>query len=286
MVLPGRGEIFLRVQEGAAHLPTIVLLHGWTASADLNWFRAFERIGALGSVLAPDHRGHGRGMRTEERFSLEAVADDVAALVAARGSGPVILVGYSMGGPVALLTAARHPEAVAGLVLCATALEFNRSRAERFQWKLMAVFEYLLRLGRPRGLVERFLRDAMARDPHLAQYEWWLRGELRRGDPEMLADAGRALGSYDGTEAAAALQVPVAVVVTSKDRLVRPRRQRALAQAIPGAHAWEVAADHDAAVVRPAGFLDALESAVRHVAARAATPDAWEPGQRHPVRSA
>lgn len=270
VVLPGRGEVFVRQLDGPSGGPPIVLLHGWTASADLNWFRAFDRVGSLGRVLAPDHRGHGRGMRTVERFTLEAAADDVAALVREVVGRPAILVGYSMGGPIALHTAARHPDAVAGLVLCATALEFNRSPAERFQWKLMAVFEYLMRLGRPRGLVERFLRSAMERDPVLATYEHWLRGELRRGDPEMLADAGRALGSYDATAIARALQVPAAVVITSKDRLVRAGRQRALARAIPGAHVWEVRADHDAAVVEPAAFLDALEAAVRHVAARVA----------------
>lgn len=268
IVVPGRGEIFVRQLDGPAGAPPVVLLHGWTASADLNWFRAYERMGALGPVLAPDHRGHGRGMRTVEPFTLEAVADDVAALIRQVYGRPAIVVGYSMGGPIALLTARRNPDVVDGLVLCATALHFNRHPAERLQWKLMAVFEYLMRLGRPRGLIERFLRIARQRDPVVAHYERWLRGELRRGDPEMLADAGRALGNYDATRVAPALAVPTAVVVTNRDRLVRARRQRALAKAIPGAHVWEVAADHDAAVVAPGPFLDALESAVRHVGAR------------------
>lgn len=267
--LEGRGEIFVREADGPVDGPPIVLLHGWTASADLNWFRAYERMAALGPITAPDHRGHGRGMRTVAPFTLEEVADDVGALIREAVGRPAVLVGYSMGGPISLLTAHRHPESVAGLVLCATALEFNRHPLERVQWKLMAIFEYLMRLGRPRGLVDRFLREAMERDPSLGRYEGWLRGELRRGDPEMLADAGRALGSYDATDLAAGLSVPAAVVVTNRDRLVRARRQRALARALPGAVAWEVAADHDAALVDPGAFLDALEGAVRHVQAKA-----------------
>lgn len=259
----------MREIAGADDAIPIVLLHGWTASADLNWFRAFERVSGLGPVLAPDHRGHGRGIRSVEPFTLEDVADDVAALVREIYGRPALLVGYSMGGPIALHTAARHPDAVAGVVLCATALEFNRHPLERAQWRLMAIFEYLMRLGRPRGLIERFMKKAAERDPVIAAFEPWLRGEMRRGDPEMLADAGRALGGYDATELAAGLRVPVGVVVTSKDRLVRPRRQRELARRVPGAVAWEVAADHDAAVVTPGPFLDAMEAAIRHVRAKA-----------------
>ena len=62
--LPGRGEVFVRERLGSATQPTILLLHGWTASADLNWFRAYDAVAPLGRLLAVDHRGHGRGMRS------------------------------------------------------------------------------------------------------------------------------------------------------------------------------------------------------------------------------
>ena len=52
-------------------------------------------------------------------------ADDVAALVEELGTGKVIAAGYSMGGPVAQLLRRRHPDKVAGLVLCATAPAFS-----------------------------------------------------------------------------------------------------------------------------------------------------------------
>ena len=53
--------------------------------------------------MAIDHRGHGRGLRTLQRFRLEDAADDAAALCELLGLKDVILVGYSMGGPIALL---------------------------------------------------------------------------------------------------------------------------------------------------------------------------------------
>ena len=69
--------------------PTLVLLHGWTASADLQFFTAYEALGQAYSFVAVDHRGHGRGIRnTRDPFRLEDAADDAAALIRALGLGP------------------------------------------------------------------------------------------------------------------------------------------------------------------------------------------------------
>ena len=60
--VPGRGEIFYRHHTGGeAGAPTLVLLHGWTASADLQWFTAYQALGARYPFVAMDVRGHGRG---------------------------------------------------------------------------------------------------------------------------------------------------------------------------------------------------------------------------------
>jgi 3-oxoadipate enol-lactonase len=271
--VPGRGEVFVREQPGPPGTPPVLLLHGWTASADLNWWRVYGRVSAVGPLLAIDHRGHGRGIRSEEPFSLEAAADDAAALLRHLGTGPAIVCGYSMGGPISVLLWRRHPELVKGLVLEATALEWRASPRERLTWKTMGVVEYFLRLGPSKGLIERFLRDAIETAPDLASYRGWLKGELRRGDPVDLAQAGRALGSYDARPFAGAIDIPTAVVVTTRDRLVRPRKQRALAAAVPGAVVFELDGDHDACLVRPEDFAAVTLDALRAVGAGVALAD-------------
>jgi pimeloyl-ACP methyl ester carboxylesterase len=271
--VPGRGEVFVRERLGRPGQPTILLLHGWTASADLNWFRAYDAVGELGRVIAIDHRGHGRGLRTEERFTLEDAADDAAELLRTLDAGPAILVGYSMGGPIAMLVAERHPDVVAGLVLEATALEWRARRRERFTFKFMAALEFFFRLGRPRGLIDRTLRDAVEQSPDLAPLLGWLKGELKRGDPGALADAGRALGRHDARPWAGRLLVPSAVVVTTKDRLVKPRKQRQLAKALDGASTFEIAGDHDCCLVLPGPFVRMTVAAVQDVAQRAGLAD-------------
>lgn len=270
VVLPGRGETFVRETSGRPGDPTIALLHGWTASADLNWLRVYDTVPDLGRMIAMDHRGHGRGMRSEERFTLEAAADDVAALLVELDAAPAILVGYSMGGPISMLTWLRHPDVVSGLVLQATALEWRASKRERIIWRFMAVVEYLLRLGRPRGIIERALREMVEVSPDLEPLVGWLKAEMRRGDPEMLADAGRALGLYDFRPHASRVNVPTAVVVTTKDRLVRPRKQRQLAKAIPSSATFELHGDHDAAMVMGKEFPDVTTEALNWVKARLA----------------
>ena len=50
--------------------PTVLLLHGWTATADLNWFGVYETLGRHFRVVAMDHRGHGLGIRTRKPFRL------------------------------------------------------------------------------------------------------------------------------------------------------------------------------------------------------------------------
>src|SRR3954452_24491838 len=119
--LPGRGTTFVRQVAGPEGAPTLLMLHGWMASGGLNWFRVCDALGEHFNVVAADMRGHGRGIRNGRRFRLADCADDAAATLDALGIGPVIAVGYSLGGPVAQLLWRRHPEKVSGLVLCSTA---------------------------------------------------------------------------------------------------------------------------------------------------------------------
>ena len=249
--------------------PTVVLLHGWTVSADLNWWRVYGPLQQAGfHVVALDHRGHGRGLRSEERFTLEAAADDVAALLDVLGVERAVVCGYSMGGPISMLTWHRHPRLVAGLVFEATALEWRASRRERVIWRFMAGVEFVLRSGRPTSMVDRFLMVAAESSPDLAAHRSWVKAELRRGDPSEIADAGRALGRYDARPFAADVDVPTAVVVTTNDRLVRPKKQRALAKAVR-AEVFELAGDHDVPLVSDEAFADRTLAAVRSVASRA-----------------
>ncbi len=264
----GRGEFFVRIHrhpDPAA--PTVVLLHGWTASSDLQFLAAYEELATAASFVGIDHRGHGRGLRSPDAFTLEAAADDAAAVIGALGLPRVIAVGYSMGGPVALHLARRHPALVAGLVLQATALEWRATLRERVLWRVLPVGGSWLRTKGYRRYLNRAVPKLLGVDHQLQPYIPWLVSEMSRNDAFAMVDAGRALADYDAREWAHRLDVPAAVLVTTKDHLVRPAKQRALAAAL-GATVRELDGDHLAALADAAEFSTATVELVALVAAQ------------------
>src|SRR5713101_5704079 len=213
--LPGRGTTYVREVLGPPGAPVLVLLHGWTASSALNWFGCYRHLGRRFRVLAIDHRGHGRGIRNRHPFRLEDCADDVAALAEQLGIPRFIPVGYSMGGPIALLTWRRHPEMVEGLVLCATARRFATGRpADRAIAGGMVGLSLAASLS-PEGLrrmaVERFINGRLAG----TALDRWAASELRLNDPVPLLQAGAALARFDARPWIGEVSVPSAVVVNT-----------------------------------------------------------------------
>lgn len=262
--VPKRGEMLVRElpSTGGPDAPTVLLLHGWTLCADLNWFAVYPTLARHATVLAMDVRGHGRGIRSEQRFTLEAAADDAAALLDHLDAGPAVVVGYSMGGSIALLVWRRHPHSVAGLVLQSTALHWRAALYERVLWSSMAGLEYVLRFGVPHGLAERYLRHAAEQNHEIRPVVPWLKAEARRGNPSDLAAAGRALSAFDARPYASRIDVPTAVIVSGRDRLIWAARQRELAGAIPGAELVEIDVAHNGWLVQPDVVGAALETAL------------------------
>jgi pimeloyl-ACP methyl ester carboxylesterase len=257
--IPGRGETMVREAPGPGGGPAVVLLHGWTLSADLNWFTGVYEVATRhGHMVAPDIRGHGRGLRSEEPFTLQAAADDVAGLLRELGLGPAVLVGYSMGSSIALLMAHTNPDVVAGLVLASSGLQWRASLYERALWGALAGVEYVLRFGAPEGITDRYLRHAVHQSPDLGPYRSWLKAEARRGDASDIAAAGRQLANYDAGALAEGVDVPTVVVVTRHDLLIRAHKQRQLAKVI-GARTVEVDGAHNAWMVKPVEFAQAID---------------------------
>jgi 3-oxoadipate enol-lactonase len=262
--LPGRGRTWMHDTEGPADAPTLILLHGWTVTGAVNWFTAFPALSAGYRVVALDHRGHGRGLRPNRRFRLEDCADDVVALADVLGINRFVPVGYSMGGPIAQLVWHRHPERVAGLVLCATSRNFRGTHIERAVFSAFGGLSMAARLTPVpwrRGLSHR-LTQRRWDDSELGR---WAHQEGARNDPRALIEAGHALGRYTSHHWIEKVDVPTAVVLTEHDPVVPPERQRRLARSIPGATVFPVPGDHGACVRRPDLFVPALARACGHV---------------------
>ncbi len=273
--LPGLGPLRIRDSgppEGAPDAPTILLIHGWTVSADLNWCRTYEPIARRARVVAWDQRGHGAGgLRTSGRMRMEALADDAAAVVRALGVDRATAVGYSMGGAVAQAMWRRHPDLLDGLVLCATAMAFGLTTTERRDFAIMGASSLPARLAAALGREElgwQAARRASERQAGTsmetgdADFDRWAWDETRAGSLHHVLRAAWNLGRFDSSDWIHEVDVPHVVVVCGDDDVVPTARQRQLAHALPDATILEIDADHAACVLRPDLFVPALDSAL------------------------
>ena len=259
--LNGRGSTFIREVAGPPGAPTLLLLHGWVASGGMNWYRAFEPLSRHFRIIAPDMRGHARGLRTRKIFRLADCADDAAETLSQLDTGPVIAVGYSMGGPVSQLLWRRHRDLVSGLVLVATApgfLPVSRQRLAYQSWMLGVAAAARAASFAPS------LPNFVGGTPRVLPA--WVAAEMRRHDWRMVVEAGHSIGTFYSGKWIREIDVPTAVVCTTEDRAVQPSLQRALADAIPGARLHEIPDGH-LACSRP-GFAQPLVRACDEVADR------------------
>ena len=197
-------------------------------------------------MVAVDLRGHGKSDRIRGRFSVEDLADDVAAVLDALGPGRYTVVGYSLGGLVAQALARRHPARVERLVLAATATRLVRGPRAGGRGAAGAAAGP----GPPRAwtsvpwAMHRYLLQSGAVP---AEHAAWLWETLASRDLELHHEAGFAIARFDSGAWVGRLGLPVLCVIPTRDQLVPPSRQRATAALIPGATVVEIAgARHEA----------------------------------------
>lgn len=110
---------------------TVVLVHCWMCEGSF-WDAQVPALAERYRTITLDLPGHGRAGTTRESWTVERYGDDVAGLLAALDLSNVVLVGHSMGGPVALRAAALAKPRVRGIVAVDTLhdAEFDYSRPE------------------------------------------------------------------------------------------------------------------------------------------------------------
>jgi len=172
-----------------------------------------------------------------------------------------------MGGVIAQLVARDHPDVMSGLVLSGTCQHFQDPETRRL-WKWMGFVGVALGLA-PRPFYRGAFRSANI--PLTEGTAWWL-SELMRHEARDVAEAGRELGRFDSRPWLASLRrPPTAMVLTARDQMVAPAKQRELAQA-SGATVFEVDLDHLDVTDRAETYNPALIAALAAVAAPRGVP--------------
>lgn len=272
--LASRGTTFVREAAGPSGAPVVILLHGWSSTADLTWSRSYRALAQHYRVLAIDHRGHGRGIRTRDRFRLEDCADDVVALADELGIPRFIPVGYSMGGPIASLVWRRHRERVQALVLCATSRRFNHTSSRRLAFALLNGSSALASVGAFRS-VGQVSHAAWSRRLERRGDAAWTIEQVGRHDWPQVFAAGHEIGRFDSTSWIGDVDVPTAVVATLDDDVVSTQHQFALADAVGQASVHTVAGGHAACSSSSSPFAGAVVDACRAVTSRRSASPPW-----------
>ena len=191
-----------------------------------------------------------------------------------------------MGGMVAQLLYRRHASLLSGLVLCSAAGNARGSPAEQLAALAVPAMAAALRWNPMLHLIGAPLFGMAllgpVDDPATAR---WARAQLSRTAWAPTISATHAVCEFTSDSWISQVDVPAAVVITARDRVVPPGRQLKLARAIPGATVHHVDAGHGACISVPQLFARALLEAcwsAEPTRQRAAHTSLTRPATRHP----
>jgi class 3 adenylate cyclase len=243
--MSGDARLAFTVRAGGPHM--IVQVPAWVSNQDLAYLESqvpglHERLSSFATVVSYDQRGTGLSdpVSLDDLPTLEGWADDLHAVVTAAALDRVVLLADALGGPVAALYAATHPERTCGLILLntfsATARPDDPDLAlpsEKYE-QLVAWVEQIWGSG-------RFLRGIMPDVPvDDGQLRDLARIERQSMSPAVVGAIFRGLRAIDVRAVLPAISAPTLVLHTVENRLVSIEHGRYLAQHIPNARLVEL----------------------------------------------
>ncbi|OPG14304.1 alpha/beta fold hydrolase [Microbispora sp. GKU 823] len=223
--------------------PGLLLAHGAGGGIDANYGPILDTLAVEHTVVGPDYPGTGRTPRAKAPLSLDGLADELVATAVEEGVETFAIAGYSLGAPVAIRAATRHPDRVTALVLTAgfahpnprflLAARIWRDLLRANDLERLAGFLSLIGLSAP-------ALDAIDQDD-LDTAIKTTAATIPPGTPEHL---DLLIDHVDVRPDLAALTVPTLVISTTLDQLVTPYHHRQLSNAIPGARYAEIQTGH------------------------------------------
>lgn len=212
--------------------PAVLLLHGLGANSS-SWTLQFAPLIAAGMrPLSPDAPGFGQSRYDGRGWSFKRVVAGLAGLLDELHTGPVHVVGLSMGGVIAQQFVLDYPQLVRKLVLVST---FSVLRPENLsQWGYFlqrAIVVHTLGLKQQSKIVaRRVFPDAGQETLRKMAAE-----QIASADPWAYRAAMRSLGLFNSQCRLKEIKAPTLVITGECDSTVSPVRQKLLAGGIPGA---------------------------------------------------
>jgi 3-oxoadipate enol-lactonase len=226
------GEVTLHYEVcGRGDGAPIVLLHG-LGSSSTDWALQLPTLAAQHRVLAVDLPAHGRSSRPRGRLTVEAMADDVAGLLATLGMPAAHLVGLSLGGCVALALALDHPGRVRSLTLVNAFARLSPA-GPRGALRMLTRLG-LLACAPMRVVAAHVARGLFPRPDQQALYRAAV-ASIGSNSRATYLSAIRAVLGFDARPRLAAVRCPTLVIAGDRDTTVPLAAKTRLQQGIAGA---------------------------------------------------
>jgi 3-oxoadipate enol-lactonase len=241
--------------------PWVTLVHSLSADHTLLAPQA-ARLAENFSVLSLDIRGHGKSEIAASPYTMGALAEDVAALLASKGIASTHWVGISLGGMIGLTLALAHPGLVRSLVLADTTAGYPPAAHAAWRERI-AIVRAKGMVGVREGTLGRWLTQAFrARDPETTARV----GAMIAATPvEGFVGSCEAIIGYDVSARLAEIACPTLVLVGEEDEATPPAMAEALALGIRGAVLRRIPnAAHQSSTEQPALFNTAMAEFLAH----------------------
>ncbi len=207
---------------GRSPSATVMLIHGWSCDSTY-WSAQLEALREHFEVITIDLAGHGKTPATRDDFSMASFGRDVADVVAKLPANQsLVLVGHSMGGPVAVEAAVLLGERVRGVIGVDTFASIGLPKPSQTENAArLAAFERDFS-GTTRAFVSQsfFRPDA---DPVLRER---IANDMASADPKVALAAIQGLNDWDGTQRLPLLKQPIATINADQVPVDESRLQR------------------------------------------------------------
>lgn len=269
---PGGGDerdAVLHVRVLGSNPPTVVLLHGLTAS-NRSWGAAFDSLADNCVLVVPDLLGFGSSPRPGSGYGPDVHADAVASCLDALAlRGPVIVAGHSMGALIALRLATRRPRLVTAIVAIAPPIYRDSADARR---RIASLGPFARMFALDTRWARRLCALMCRYRPAAARLTSWLRADL----PSELARASvqHSWDSYseslsevilaaDGLSDLAGSHAAVQILAGDADNVIDLPLLDALANELPHVALERVAGGrHDLHLTDPTRCIAAIRAAI------------------------
>lgn len=251
--------VSLRYHRTGGNKPPLVLLHG-AMDNGLCWTRIAKMFEADFDIIMPDARGHGQSFSRIEDYTLEDMVDDIAQLIHELSLEKPVLMGHSMGGQMATLLAAKHPDLPRKILLEDPAYSFNKGGGLTLFF-MRLLFGFMIRRNRKRSLAQiKKMGDKLNKKWHVEEKDPWVVAQK-----EFAENAGTSLFKrfsvdIDWHALFPKITAPALLIIPEKGMLKIGKAQEIIGEFRDGQIAYIEKAGHNVRRENYSAFIEAVST--------------------------